>query len=91
MSAFTPGPWHAEQCCTTCGLFGIYAGEGKETPVLSERVAARANATLMAAAPELLAALEMSVAPVPQGETWEAFLVRREAAARAAIAKAEGR
>jgi hypothetical protein len=103
MSAHTPGPWHVERdgdetmvwsgrteqqaqwaiadvCGTASGIVGLRLGEGI------------ANARLIAAAPDLLAALKAIAAiqynrlDAEQGE-----LSQHVEIAKAAIAKAEGR
>lgn len=86
----TPGPWTAEEPPHRCGLPYV--------PVVATTMIARvystcygddaqaaANAQLIAAAPELLAALERVLADVPCDglDDWEIQ-------ARAAIAKAKG-
>ncbi len=58
MSRYTPGPWHVEE---EEGNYGVFSNDDLLALILSddlkERVAARANAHLMAAAPRLLEVL----------------------------------
>jgi hypothetical protein len=92
MSKHTPGPWfvhpqQAEGCFPTrhyigakpdgAGPYWLASTDGNET-----------NAALIAAAPELLAALRKVVAGVDEHEGWQ--MASTIAEARAAIAKAEG-
>lgn len=85
----TAGPWVAERCDVTPAYhieagaypFGTCVCEVMETP---RDGSAEANAHLISAAPELLAALK-AVISVADRQTTEFDL------ARAAIAKAEGR
>ncbi len=51
---------------------------------------AEAKATLFAAAPDLLEALERCLAAIPQGQTAHKWEIEAADAARAAIAKAKG-
>ena len=95
MSAHTPGPWKLHfwaenvavssdrpkprDCETVATVFRGPEQHGNET---EERRTADANARLIAAAPDLLAALERFVTEDDGPETWRM--------ARAAIAKARG-
>ena len=95
MSAHTPGPWRMETSFDdefSAGSFEIVAGEGRYRVVLvtrmpwsGRRAESWANGNLMAAAPELLVALRRIIAEAT-GHTLASL-----DAARAAIAKAEGR
>lgn len=99
----TPGPWQFDEVATTCGrAFRIGAGEmlkaGKGCCIIyddyhgnpeNER---KANARLIAAAPDLLAALKAQLAyeAAPSGAkrpSWMELVKVRDAA----LAKAEGR
>ena len=87
MTDFAPGKWHVHS-----GTFSVYAQHGKSVLKIADTrqklftpECQRANARLIAAAPDLLAALEeLCLAPNKHRpeEYWEA--------ARAAIAKAKG-
>ena len=69
MSAFTPGPWHIEVFASAPDKPFICASWGQEDPVVNEISDVGdiwATARLIAAAPELLAALE-SLAPLLGG------------------------
>lgn len=87
MSAHTPGPWSAD--AEGCEIFspsanGRVAMVGERSDIEVER----ANARLIAAAPDLLTSLEkmLEVYWQDDGETPPQFIL----AARAAIAKATG-
>jgi hypothetical protein len=93
----TPGPWENHKW--NCEEHQIYAKGGtialvSHSHTLVPEVEADANARLIAAAPDLLAALKEYEAhgfAVPQSEHPEAVEQRRiRAMMRAAIAKAEG-
>lgn len=96
----TPGPWKA--CCSAGGDFlGIYPDTGAaEFPVAKMPGIIRpgvneANARLIAAAPELLAALKEAVDLIVQvtqsrWSEWEATEAETVGDFRAAIAKATG-
>lgn len=101
MSAHTPGPWTA-RLSKACGIvtgFHIAASpHGSTLPVVEaeqrfsvtrkpEQI--EANANLIAAAPELLAALRLLVADVAGYEAWQRPCHALDVA-RFAIAKAEG-
>jgi hypothetical protein len=93
MSAHTPGPWLVRPAEVTSG-WGLCVGNGKHIvaqlkgPAGAEKVA---NASLIAAAPEMLEALLDLVALLPDPEL-DVDAVQREyvLAARAVIAKATG-
>lgn len=93
MNKHTPGPWRVGDAGAT--VFGppretlpprIVANIDRRPIVPGEP---RANAILIAAAPDLLAALEYIVAWSPDAEKWNAETARDKAAA--AIAKAKGK
>ena len=91
----TPGPWIVHSYTVTVGSFN----KGKDVGPIGRAVCtvigafeqssigdeAQANATLIAAAPDLLAALE---AMLDDGDVCEVMGAEWEASARAAIAKA---
>lgn len=86
----TPGPWTATKCAMSRDEWRISNPEAWPIfTVLCGRPEARANAHLIAAAPDLLAALIKleRVESSPHSETVR-YLAREQA--RAAIAKAEG-
>jgi len=97
MAEHTPGPWtvgFGKEVRVTGGLIckvgGDYYDDGRKdssgwtrTPTLDTQ----ANARLIAAAPELLAALKYMLANA-EAEGWSAMMLSD---ARAAIHKAEGR
>lgn len=102
MTTHTPGPWIAEQeVFAPGGIVGIYVAQydarvqepggricqayGNCLVTTDETV--RANARLIAAAPDLLAALKAVVESWETGTRWRDEMGR----ARAAIAKAEGK
>ena len=90
MSAHTPGPWEAIKPDSVGGYRVYTAGKGytliATLGYVRDSAQEAANARLIAAAPDLLAALiKLSEATDPIG--WD---LRMELA-RAAIAKAEGR
>ena len=88
----TPGPWRVGQIAQTVvadSADGTHAAHGEieyyGAPLVCESVSSSANAHLIAAAPELLAACESSLAMVETNQgppDWDAM--------RAAIAKARG-
>jgi len=85
----TPGPWVLKEGASYCDLFlwgpdhliatihSVHDGERKESP----------DAALLVAAPDLLAVCRL----LTDGDIGPVELVRAVGAARAAIAKAEGR
>ena len=95
----TPGPWHVYEAAPE-GCREIRGSARKValavTVGLADDAKDAANARLIAAAPELLAALadcidvltEPGMMDVDEWKTWKK---RAESAGRAAIAKAEGR
>lgn len=97
----TPGPWVADGVVVE-GFYDVRPGDRRSfkiatcagAPYVGEQ-AAISNARLLAAAPELLAALKAMLAPVGLGERMPpkqrtAELAKRAEVARAAIARAEG-
>jgi hypothetical protein len=91
----TPGPWRVGDAGTT--VFGPPTGNpaprtiGYITRHATEGATDRANARLMAAAPDILAALEDVETFITDG-TWDPHDASMQLAqVRAAIAKAEGR
>lgn len=59
MSEHTPGPWGPVEGCSEGGAYEITLGIGSVATVWGDCEESRANATLMAAAPELLEALKI--------------------------------
>lgn len=98
MSAHTPGSWRMETSFDdefAAGSFEIVAGEGRYRVVLATRMPwsgrraeSWANGNLMAAAPDLLAALKLAHAEHAKSVLFGSEALR---AMEAAIAKAEGR
>lgn len=94
MTQHTPGPWHLSYMN---GIMHISAG-AKYSPVASSPTGvAEADARLIAAAPELLEALEWCANHLSQiakmdypGVSEEARMFNSERNARAALAKATG-
>ena len=83
--AHTPGPWRVGDA--GCSVFGPKKSDGSLPAVIATKVRP-GNATLIAAAPDLLAALEaiergLTNGQKERGETFQSI-------ARAAIAKAKG-
>ena len=107
MSNHTPGPWLLRTAPTSAGLCHIISaadwrgafiyGDGLRIGVddsLPKAQELAANARLIAAAPDLLGALKACQQAIREMRTYgapTAFWDGIEAAARAAIAKAEGR
>lgn len=94
MSKHTPGPWNYTMDKERGWDFKLTADHGKTAIVSgcgccdSPWVSCEADARLIAAAPELLEALELVVSFVDAGQgTWT---VEEQNKARAAIAKAKG-
>jgi len=81
----TPGPWRASIYCIWGGINGDTYVAGTQTAIGAD--AQEANARLIAAAPELLEALEAVVACWNHHDVGKAYV---EDLARAAIAKAKG-
>ena len=93
---YTPGPWSAGSTCTRDGHHEVFGSDdclvASVPSVVTEyegnvRRPARANAKLIAAAPDLLAALKAMVKVDAEDGADDEYLHD----ARAAIAKAEGR
>jgi len=94
---FTPGPWHAngwdvyddtipEMYVASCP----FKGPHDEDWSLVSSDAAQANARLIAAAPDLLEALQLEVSAYPSGSSIDPNKTKWLEAARAAIKKALG-
>ena len=82
----TPGPWSASPSPTSDGLYHVYKADGNFLTL--EDAEHKANARLLAAAPDLLAALEKVAHHTNTGpHSLPAFLADEIAAA---IAKAMG-
>ena len=98
MSAHTPGPWEADDdldiIATDSGVLIASVNQAADFPCLDEdereeaQCECEANADLIAAAPDLLAALQAMVAHYPAGIN--TMLDEASTAARAAIARATG-
>lgn len=88
MSTHTPGPW----CALNAGLV-VAAGDVKVAQADRANAYTEANARLIAAAPDLLAALKaiLNVDNPPVTDPGHVDFPRAMELARAAIAKAEGR
>ena len=92
MNKHTPGPWNATKFNPVTGdIDDCYLYVEPGIAVIERKVKGRdqhdtANARLLAAAPDLLEALEDIVQWIERGDFEESFL----AAARAAIARARG-
>lgn len=90
----TPGPWYVQP--EQDGAFTIWANElqlGEVTPDdMGDKLPAQANAALIAAAPDMLAALEWWQAQMRDDscDDMGKLLDDMSAKARAAIAKAKG-
>jgi len=81
----TPGPWTV--CCNENGTLGIDANKPDGTPCQPARIVTRANARLIAAAPDLLEALnqiESDLAMPP--EPGLIVPIEREAAVKTVMA-----
>jgi hypothetical protein len=95
MAAHTPGPWNVKYELNVDGpnrrgiaLTNIYSTNGPdELDVIEEN---KANAQLIAAAPDLLAACEALLAERPETAGFMAWMNDREDQVRAAVAKARG-
>lgn len=92
MSAHTPGPWRVDAITNSLGTIETADGVsiGQAFQVRPHRddlhsIERKANARLMAAAPDLLAALEEAIEYIPARD--RSVLIAK---ARAAIAKATG-
>jgi hypothetical protein len=93
MSQHTPGPWTVEPYDNTdlCGIYRVWEVQRRlvgedEQAIQREELA---NARLIAAAPELLAALERIESAVRSGDM-RSLVVSLQGIVRAAIAKARG-
>ncbi|MDE2107323.1 MAG: hypothetical protein KGL39_59555 [Patescibacteria group bacterium] len=89
-SKHTPGPWKVDGAGQLLP-FAIFGGPGSLTPVAEADD--KANARLIAAAPDLLKAAKLALSGTRELEQEDAVhpVVKRfRAALRAAIAKAEG-
>jgi len=84
MSEHTPGPWRINDHSRDEGCFYIEADHAGVASVFADEPAAGANARLISAAPDLLAALEHMVALFNSG-AWSHANIKD---ARAALAKA---
>jgi hypothetical protein len=84
----TPGPWRIDSK-TRFGDYTIAAGESVKTCEFIAKTQSDTNARLIAAAPDLLAALieMLDASERPVNERW---LLNVRSHARAAISKAEG-
>jgi len=87
-SKHTPGPWRVQRE-TTYPLFTVWghAPNAAETPLLVAKNISEANARLIAAAPDLLAAAKACLAHDDAGD-WRSVLHGKEQL-RAAIARAK--
>jgi hypothetical protein len=93
MSGHTPGPWTVNECSHGGGLLrrGDQVGPGTH-PQSSLQVTPMADAVLISAAPDLLAALrEIAVDILPEFLRDHPGSYRAVQSLHAAIAKAEGR
>lgn len=88
--AYTPGPWSLDGFPTAIWANGVWiASTNMDNVPIDER---RANARLIAAAPELLVALKaFPMLFVPASSAWGRQVQEWQDIALAAIAKAEGR
>ncbi len=96
----TPGPWYVDRAharSTGDDLLAIYAANGDKLAILTDEPTQewRANAELMAAAPELLAEVEAALTLLLEGGEMLARATRYKsqvsiARLRAVIAKATG-
>lgn len=83
MTNRTPGPWHVD---TYCGKRAVLDGD---SGVIAERVPNEADARLIAAAPELLAALR-EIDALDDSVVGLNRIEYARSVARAALAKVEG-
>lgn len=96
MSKYTPGPWWFSQRDEQ-GRFDIGRGDyvlfcSTGGPLPKDLIGAeRANARLIAAAPDLLEALKECLASLDRINGWGSFVSPDRLHAREAIAKAEGK
>ena len=84
----TPGPWRDGQD-GNCRVYGP-DGQGEDSGLIAVVYKGRANARLIAAAPDLLDALFRTLNYIENTETELGILLGCGDAARAAIAKATG-
>lgn len=84
----TPGPWVAKESPESEHFFWIVTGPRLHIGVSTDR--SKADACLIAAAPELLSALQYVVARLGGGSITSLDVDHAISAARAAIAKTEG-
>ena len=90
MSTYTPGPWVQARVAGSTFIRGEGTPHGPKVATVADTDDVRANARLIAAAPELYEALRalvrvqdaQRIGPLEKGEAWKA--------ARAALAKVEG-
>lgn len=88
----TPGPWRAVHDSVKVGRFNVcplVTAGGSAKGMIDEREVVAANARLIAAAPELLAALESALKLI-QGEIADGGYTEEAKQAADAIAKATG-
>lgn len=73
MTKHTPGPWSASKHGTPdyAPQYGVYAGDSARDHVIVMGPNAQADAALIAAAPEMLAALAELVAEADEHPGWE--------------------
>jgi len=105
VSSHTPGPWHIVSAAdpiekTIMFSFGGFVGDGDNAPIATtctssysdetRPAVALANARLIAAAPDLLAALEKLIGDVRDIHDIDTIMYDDVLNARAAIAKAKG-
>jgi hypothetical protein len=96
MAGHSPGPWHVQPHHTKRGEFLYVSNEAHALALVyvqPDAAARRANARLIAAAPDLLAAIRSALGCLddPTGGQHVADMRRAATLLRAAIAKAEGR
>lgn len=84
----TPGPWHVEQ--GTDGV-GVWDEMARTLIAAVDQPNAESNARLIAAAPEMLAALKACFANGDPADGFDPENALTERLIRAAIAKAEGK
>jgi len=94
-----PRKWNPTMCCPESEVWAIKGPDNKHSPVALVRVEGlglgpskavrKANATLIAAAPDLLAASEAFISELDRGSDFTAW-EKAKANLREAIAKAKG-
>jgi hypothetical protein len=93
MTSHTPGPWSllANEVISKSGdvIADVTGGEGNRFIDDEDNAECQANAHLIAAAPDLLAALEYALEFLTANDDGEEDVVNRIASAKAAIAKAK--